>query len=43
MNFGWKFLLPAAIFNIILTAILQIIGVIDAVSNFFKTTLAFLG
>jgi NADH-quinone oxidoreductase subunit H len=43
MNFGWKFLLPAAILNIILTAILQITGVIDAVSNFFRTNLAFLG
>ncbi len=43
MNFGWKFLLPVAILNIILTAVLQITGVIDAVSNFFRTTLAFLG
>jgi hypothetical protein len=29
--------------NIILTAILQITGVIDAVNNFFRTNLAFLG
>jgi NADH-quinone oxidoreductase subunit H len=43
MNFGWKFLLPVAILNIILTATLQITGVIDAVSNFFRTTLGFLG
>ena len=43
MNFGWKFLLPVAILNIILTAVLQITGVIDAVSNFFRTNLAFLG
>jgi NADH-quinone oxidoreductase subunit H len=43
MNFGWKFLLPAAIFNIILTATLQITGAIDAVNNFFKATLGFLG
>jgi NADH-quinone oxidoreductase subunit H len=42
-SFGWKFLLPVAILNIILTATLQITGVIDAVSNFFKTTLGFLG
>jgi NADH-quinone oxidoreductase subunit H len=43
MNFGWKFLLPVAILNIILTATLQITGAIDAVNNFFKTTLGFLG
>ncbi|HEX8774839.1 MAG TPA: NADH-quinone oxidoreductase subunit NuoH [Pyrinomonadaceae bacterium] len=43
MSFGWKFLLPAAIFNIILTATLQISGVIDAVNSFFKATLGFLG
>ena len=43
MNFGWKFLLPAAIFNIILTATLQITGVIDSVNNFFRETLSFLG
>lgn len=43
MNFGWKFLLPVAILNIILTATLQITGVIDAVNNFFRTTLGFLG
>jgi NADH-quinone oxidoreductase subunit H len=43
MNFGWKFLLPVAILNIILTATLQIMGVIDAVNNFFKATLSFLG
>ncbi|MBA3766852.1 MAG: NADH-quinone oxidoreductase subunit NuoH [Acidobacteria bacterium] len=43
MNFGWKFLLPVAILNIILTATLQITGVIDAVNNFFRTSLGFLG
>lgn len=43
MNFGWKFLLPVAILNIILTATLQITGVIDAVNNFFKSALSFLG
>jgi NADH-quinone oxidoreductase subunit H len=43
MNFGWKFLLPVAILNIILTATLQITGVIDAVNAFFKASLGFLG
>jgi NADH-quinone oxidoreductase subunit H len=43
MNFGWKFLLPVAILNIILTATLQFTGVIDAVNNFFKATLGSLG
>jgi NADH-quinone oxidoreductase subunit H len=43
MNFGWKFLLPVAILNIILTATLQITGVIDAVNNFFRSALGFLG
>ncbi|HEY6190630.1 MAG TPA: NADH-quinone oxidoreductase subunit NuoH [Pyrinomonadaceae bacterium] len=43
MNFGWKFLLPVAILNIILTATLQITGAIDAVNTFFKATLGFLG
>jgi NADH-quinone oxidoreductase subunit H len=43
MNFGWKFLLPVAILNIILTASLQITGAIDAVNNFFKGALGFLG
>jgi NADH-quinone oxidoreductase subunit H len=43
MNFGWKFLLPVAILNIILTATLQFTGVIDAVNNLFKSALSFLG
>lgn len=43
MSFGWKFLLPVAILNIILTATLQITGVIDVVNNFFRTSLGFLG
>jgi NADH-quinone oxidoreductase subunit H len=43
MNFGWKFLLPVAILNIILTATLQFIGAIDAVNAFFKSSLGFLG
>ena len=31
MSFGWKFLLPVAILNIILTATLQVLGVYDAI------------
>ena len=34
MNFGWKFLIPAAILNIILTATLQVFGVLDWGRNF---------
>ena len=41
--FGFNRLLPVALLNIILTATLQFYGVIDAVSNFFKTTLGFRG
>jgi NADH-quinone oxidoreductase subunit H len=43
MNFGWKFLLPVAILNIILTATLQFTGVIDTVNALFKGWLGFLG
>ncbi len=31
MSFGWKFLLPVTILNIILTATLQVLGVYDAI------------
>jgi NADH-quinone oxidoreductase subunit H len=43
MSFGWKFLLPVAILNIILTATLQVTGVIDRVNIFFKNALGWLG
>src|SRR5882762_316803 len=33
MNFGWKFLMPLALFNIFLTATLQAFGVIDTVND----------
>ena len=38
MDFGWKFLVPAAIINIVLTATLQWSGAFDYVGKFLKTT-----
>ena len=43
MDFGWKFLMPLALVNIVLTATLQAFGIVDAVNDWFKTTLSFLG
>lgn len=43
MDFGWKFLMPLALVNIFLTATLQAFGVVDAVNDWFKQTLGFLG
>lgn len=37
MDFGWKFLVPAAIINIVLTATLQWSGAFDFVGKFLKT------
>lgn len=37
MTFGWKYLVPAAIINIVLTATLQWLGAFDYVSQFLKT------
>jgi NADH-quinone oxidoreductase subunit H len=37
MTFGWKYLVPAAIINIVLTATLQWLGIFDYVSQFLKT------
>src|SRR5436190_16456231 len=38
MSFGWKFLVPAAIINIVLTATLQWLGAFDNLGRFLKTT-----
>jgi NADH-quinone oxidoreductase subunit H len=43
MDFGWKFLMPLALVNIFLTATLQGFGVVDAVNDWFRSTLVFLG
>src|SRR5205823_6200981 len=37
MSFGWKFLVPAAIINIVLTATLQWLGAFDYLGRFLKT------
>ena len=37
MSFGWKYLVPFAIFNIVLTATLQWSGALDHVGAFLKT------
>jgi NADH-quinone oxidoreductase subunit H len=36
MNFGWKFLLPVALLNIVLTATLQLFGVIDWIASYTR-------
>src|SRR5437588_12171461 len=38
MSFGWKFLVPLAIINIVLTATVQWSGLFDYVGKFLKTT-----
>src|SRR5438270_3493380 len=38
MAFGWKFLVPAAIVNIVLTATVQWSGALDYIGKFLKTT-----
>ena len=37
MTFGWKYLVPAAIINIVLTATVQWLGVFDYVGQYLKT------
>lgn len=36
MNFGWKFLLPVALINIVFTATMQLVGAIDFIGKFTK-------
>jgi len=43
MNFGWKYLVPAAIFNIVLTATLQWSGALDYLNQFLKTSTGWWG
>lgn len=43
MSFGWKYLVPAAIFNIVLTATLQWSGALDYVNQFLKTSTGWWG
>jgi len=43
MNFGWKFLVPLAIINIVLTATLQWLGALDYLNKYLKTALGFWG
>ena len=38
MTFGWKYLVPAAMVNIVLTATLQWLGAFDYVAGFLKTS-----
>jgi NADH-quinone oxidoreductase subunit H len=38
MNFGWKFLVPAAIINIVLTATIQWSGAFDWLGKYLKTS-----
>src|SRR3989440_10079421 len=37
MSFGWKYLVPAAIINIVITATLQWLGAFDYIAQFLKT------
>jgi NADH-quinone oxidoreductase subunit H len=43
MSFGWKFLVPLAIINIVLTATLQWLPLFDYVSKFLKTSVGWGG
>ena len=43
MSFGWKYLVPAAIANIVLTATLQWLGAFDYVSAYLKTSTGWWG
>ena len=37
MSFGWKFLVPAAIVNIVITATIEWSGLFDLVARYIKT------
>jgi NADH:ubiquinone oxidoreductase subunit H len=37
MSFGWKFLVPAAIINIVITATIEWSGLFDLVARYIKT------
>ena len=43
MTFGWKYLVPAAMVNIVLTATLQWLGAFDYINQFLKTQTGFWG
>jgi hypothetical protein len=43
MTFGWKYLVPAAIINIVLTATVQWLGVFDYVGQYLRTQTGFWG
>ena len=43
MNFGWKFLVPVAIINIVITATIQWSGLFEAVAKHLKTAAGWLG
>jgi NADH-quinone oxidoreductase subunit H len=43
MNFGWKFLVPAAIINIVVTATIEWSGVFDLVSKYLKVSTGWWG
>ena len=43
MNFGWKFLVPAAIINIVITATIQWSPLFDFVAKYLKTASGWLG
>ena len=43
MTFGWKYLVPAAIINIVLTATIQWLGLFDYFGKFLKTQTGFWG
>jgi NADH-quinone oxidoreductase subunit H len=43
MTFGWKYLVPAAIINIVITATIEWSGLFDLVARYLKTSSGWLG